>query len=110
MIRALISGQEDPAVLANLARKRLRAKIPLLREALKGGVREHHRFMLQQLMSQVDMLEAQIAAFVSRMASMMSADEEKIERLKGIPGVDDCAARLILAEIGTDMSQFPRSD
>jgi len=110
MIRALVDGQEDPAVLADLARKRLRAKIPQLREALKGGVRGHHRFMLEQLMSQVEMLEGQIAAFESRMASMMTADEEKIERLKGIPGVDDRAARLILAEIGTDMSQFPSAD
>lgn len=110
MIRALIGGEEDPAVLADLARKRLRAKIPELREALKGGVRAHHRFMLTRLMVQVEMLEGQIAAFESRMESMMTEDEEKIERLKGIPGVDDCAARLIIAEIGTDMSRFPSAD
>ncbi len=110
MIRALINGQEDPVVLADLARKRLRAKIPELREALKGGVREHHRFMLQQLMMQVEMLEGQIASFESRMESMMGEDQEKIDRLKGIPGVDDCSARLILAEIGTDMSHFPTAD
>lgn len=110
MIRALISGQEDPVVLADLARQRLRAKIPELREALKGGMREHHRFMLKQLMMQVEMLEGQIASFESRMESMMTENQEKIDRLKGIPGVDDCAARLIIAEIGTDMSRFPTAN
>lgn len=110
MIQAMIAGQEDPAILADLARKRLREKIPELREALKGGVREHHRFMLKQLMAQVEMLEDQIAAFEARIESLMAEDQEKIDRLRGIPGVDDRAARLIISEIGTDMSHFPSAD
>lgn len=110
MIQAMIAGQDDPAVLADLARNRLRQKLPELREALKGGVREHHRFMLKQLMAQVEMLEGQIAAFEARIEALMAEDQEKIDRLKGIPGVDDRAARLIIAEIGTDMSRFPSAD
>jgi len=110
MIQAMIAGEDDPAVLADLALNRLRQKLPELREALKGGVREHHRFMLKQLMAQVEMLEGQIAAFEARIESLMTEDQEKIDRLKGIPGVDDRAARLIIAEIGTDMSRFPSAD
>jgi transposase len=110
MIRAMIEGQEDPALLADLARRRMRAKIPQLCEALRGGVREHHRFMLKQLMDQVEMLEKQIAAFELRIQSLMSEDQAKIDRLTGIPGVEDRAARLILSEIGTDMSRFPSAD
>ena len=110
MIRAMIAGQEDPEALADLARKRMRAKIPLLREALRGGVREHHRFMLRQLMDQAEMLEGQIAAFESRIQSLMAEDQEKIDRLTGIPGIEDRAARLIISEIGTDMSRFPSAD
>jgi transposase len=110
MIHAIIAGQEDPAALADLARKALRAKIPQLREALRGGVREHHRFMLGQLMDQIDMLESQIGAFEARIESLLADDEEKIDRLDGIPGLDKSAARQIIAEIGTDMGRFPSAD
>jgi transposase len=110
MIHAIIAGQEDPAALADLARKRLRAKIPELREALRGGVREHHRFMLGQLMDQIGMLESQIAAFEARIESLLADDEEKIDRLDRIPGLDKSAARQIIAEIGTDMGRFPSAD
>ncbi len=110
MIRALIKGEEDPVALADLARARLREKIPQLREALRGGTREHHRFMLTQLMAQVDMLEAQIAAFEARIESLTTKDNDHFERLREIPGVQDRSARLIISEIGTDMSRFPSAD
>lgn len=110
MIHAMIAGERDPAKLADLARRGMRSKIPQLREALRGGVREHHRFMLKQLMNQVEMLEGQIAAFESRIQSLMAQDQEKIDRLTGIPGIEDRAARLIISEIGTDMSRFPSAD
>jgi len=73
MLRAIIGGQEDSMALAELARQRMRAKIPELREALRGGVRDHHRFMLQQLMAQVEMLESQIALFESRTPDLPDA-------------------------------------
>ncbi|TWT41714.1 Transposase IS116/IS110/IS902 family protein [Phycisphaerae bacterium RAS1] len=107
MIRAMIAGQQDPAALADLARQRLRTKIPELREALRGGVRAHHRFMLKQLMDQLQMLEGQIEAFEARLDELLSNNREPIERLREIPGIDTTAARLILSEIGTDMSRFP---
>jgi transposase len=110
MIDAMIAGQEDPVALADLARKSLRAKIPQLREALRGSVREHHRFMLKQLMDQIGMLESQIGAFEARIESLLAEDEEKIDRLDGIPGLDRSAARQIIAEIGTDMERFPSAE
>jgi len=110
MLRAIIAGQEDSTALADLARKRLRAKIPELREALRGGVRDHHRFMLKQLMAQVEMLERQIADFECRIGQLMDKDQETLDRLTGIPGVDQRVARIVVAEIGTDMTRFPTAD
>lgn len=110
MLRAIIAGQDDSTMLADLARKSMRAKIPELREALRGGVRDHHRFMLKQLMAQVEMLEGQIALFESRIAQLMDEDQETVDRLTGIPGVDQRVARIVVAEIGTDMTRFPTAD
>jgi len=63
MLKALAEGKMDAAAMAELARFRMRVKIPELREALAGQVTEHHRFMLRQLLSQVEGLDAQVAAF-----------------------------------------------
>ena len=107
MLDALIAGQSDPAVLADLARLRLRAKIPQLRAALNGKIGDHHRFMLKQLLRQVDDLEKQMRAYDRQIAKVMSPLEKKaIERLDEVPGIDVHAAQVILAEIGTDMSRF----
>jgi transposase len=108
MIRALIEGQTDPAALADKARAQLRKKIPQLREALHGRVTEHHRFLLESLMDQVDYLEGQIARFDGRIAVEMEPLAEAAERLQTIPGVSARAAEVIVAEIGTDMGRFPR--
>jgi transposase len=107
MIRALIAGLEDPADLAELARKRLRRKLPALQAALRGQVTEHHRFLLRLLMSHLDSLEGLIAALGARIETVMPPLAEAVERLKTIPGVDQRTAEGLVAEIGTDMGRFP---
>jgi transposase len=107
MIRALIAGQEDPGDLADLARQRLRRKLPELRAALHGQVTEHHRFLLRLLMSHLDSLEGLIATLGARIAAVMPPFAAVVERLQTIPGVDQRVAESLIAEIGTDMEQFP---
>ncbi|MBU0638907.1 MAG: IS110 family transposase [Planctomycetes bacterium] len=108
MLRDLIDGQVDPAVLADHAQRRLRAKIPQLTKALQGHVRDHHRFLLRQLLDQAEYLEGQVRAFEQRIAEVLSPFEsEAIARLDEIPGIDVRSAQNIVAEIGTDMSRFP---
>jgi transposase len=108
MIQGLIAGCSDTSVLAEMARRRLRGKIPQLREALAGKVQEHHRFMLKMLMEQVQYLEGQVQQFDQRIEQVMRPFErEAVGRLDTIPGLDKRAAQCVVAEIGTDMSRFP---
>jgi transposase len=107
MIRALIAGQEDPDALAELARQRLRQKLPALRTALRGRVTEHHRFLLRLLMSHLDSLEGLIDQLSARIEGAMAPFAAEAERLTTIPGVDRRTAEVIVAEIGTDMERFP---
>jgi transposase len=108
MIRAIVSGEGDPVVLADLARQRLRAKIPQLQEALLGEVTAHHRFLLGMLMDQVEFLEGQIARLGARITEVLPAPfEEAIQRLVTIPGIEQRAAENIVAELGADMTPFP---
>src|SRR5262249_2802961 len=73
MLKAMIAGEDDPVKLADLARQRLREKIPQLREALCGQVEGHHRFFLGMLMEQVEFLEAQIGKLSRRIEEVMPA-------------------------------------
>ncbi|MBV8078476.1 MAG: IS110 family transposase [Planctomycetaceae bacterium] len=107
MIRALIAGQEDPAELAELARQRLRRKLPALRTALQGTRTEHHRFLLQVLMSHLEALEGLIGRLNTRIEATMAPFAAEVERLVTIPGVDQRTAEVLVAEIGTDMERFP---
>jgi len=108
MIRSLIEGQKDAGAMANLARRRMRKKLPELREALTGKVTDHHRFMLRQLMDHVEYLERQIARYDERVEKVLRPFERAaVERLDTMPGVDRRAAQCIVAEIGTDMGRFP---
>jgi transposase len=108
MIRALIEGKLSAAQMAELARYRLRSKIPQLREALTGRVSEHHRFMLKLLLEQVEHLEQQIKGLDERIEAVMSPLEKSaMATLDEIPGLDRRAAQNVLAEIGTDMKRFP---
>ena len=107
MIAALIGGESDPEPLAELARRRLRGKIPQLQRALRGRVSDHHRFLLRMLMDDVRHLDQQIEQFNDRMDAVMTPFSQAVDRLMTIPGVNRRAAEVILAEIGTDMSRFP---
>lgn len=109
MIRALIEGRDDPGELAALARGRLRAKLPELEQALEGRVTGHHRFLLRELMRQLDFLEQQVARFEEQIAGGMPPFEWAAELLTTMPGVDRTAACALLAEIGADMSRFASS-
>jgi len=108
MLQAIIAGQENPKVLAELARRKLRAKIPELRSALQGRVTEHHRFMLKLLLDQVTQLEELIERLNQRIAATMPASmQAALPRLVEVPGIAERATENILAEIGTNMEQFP---
>ena len=107
MIRALVAGQEDPNQLAELARGRLRAKVPDLREALRGHLTPHHRFMLSHLLDHLDYLDSQIAQFDQRIEDLMAPFQQALQRVMTIPGVGPRTAQNVLAEIGTDMTRFP---
>ena len=109
MLHALVEGQADPEVLAELARGKLRAKIPELKRALLGHVTPHHQFLLEQLLSHVAHLEEQLAVFSARIEEALRpfVDEPAFERLDEVPGVNRETIENIVAEIGADMSQFP---
>jgi transposase len=107
MMRALISGSADPEALADLARGKLRAKLPALRKALTGRFREHHAFLLERMLSHVDDLEADIAALTERIEAATAPFAGQCLLLQSIPGIGRHSAEVILAEIGPDMSVFP---
>jgi transposase len=107
MIRALIDGQDDPDRLAELAKRRLRGKIPELKLALYGRVTDHHRFLLRALLDQIESLEGLIARYDAQIEQAMAPFAGAAERLRGIPGVGELAAEVIVAELGPDMTPFP---
>ena len=107
MLDALISGSTDPEVLANLARGKLRKKLPLLQQALEGRFRPHHRFLLGQILSHLDYLDEAIEAISKEVENHITPFSDQIQLLDTIPGVDQKVAQAIVAEIGVDMNQFP---
>ena len=110
MLEAIIAGQDDPEELADLALRRLRAKIPEWKLALHGRVSEHHRFLLRLLLDDLSQREALIGRLTQRIEAVLPAPfAEAVERLSTIPGIDERAAENLLAEIGVDMGQFPRA-
>jgi transposase len=107
MLSALVAGETDPEALADLAQGKLRDKIPALREALRGLVQHHQRFMLQSQLRHLDFLEEEIARLDEEVEARMRPFEETVERLDQIPGIGQRTAQDVLAEIGTDMTPFP---
>jgi transposase len=107
MLEALIAGVSDPEQLADLARKRLRQKIPALRLALQGRVTEHHRFLLRMHRDHVNHLEELIGRLGVRIEEALAPFAQAQERLMTIPGVSQRVAETVLAEIGPNMEQFP---
>jgi transposase len=108
ILDALVEGKLTPEQMAELVHKRMEAKKPALREALAGRVTAHHRFMLKQLLSQIDDLDRMVQAFDARIDEVMSPlEHESVRRLDEVPGFDKRTGQNVLAEIGTDMSRFP---
>lgn len=107
MMEALISGNTDPQVLADLAQGKLRKKLSLVQQALEGRFRSHHRFMLGQVLSHIDYLDEAIETVSKEVENHIAPFSEQVQLLDTIPGVDQKVAQAIVAEIGVDMSQFP---
>lgn len=135
MLSALVAGQTDAAVMADLAKGRMRNKLEALEKALTGVVRPHHRFMLAQHLSHIDFLDeqiervsSQIGQHIERMSQPQEPDDtspsgneasasnesltwaQSVELLDSAPGVDKRAAEIVLAEMGIDMTQFATPD
>ena len=104
---ALVDGQTDAADLAQLARGRLREKLPELERALVGRVEAHQRFMLAEQLAHIDFLDASIDRVSAEVAERVRPDADAIERLDAIPGIGRHVAEALVAEIGTDMERFP---
>jgi transposase len=107
MMHALIAGVADPDTLADLAKARLRSKLPRLRKALTARFREHYAFLLARMLAHVEALEADIEVLSQRIAELCEPWAGHLAILDSITGVGPRAAEVILAEIGPDMSRFP---
>jgi transposase len=109
MIEALIAGETDPAKLARLADRRVKASQQSLREALRGRATNSHRFLLRLHLGHIDVLDAAIAELDREVGAAIAPFRTAVEQVTTTPGVKALAARTILSEIGTDMSRFPTS-
>jgi transposase len=107
MLAAILAGQRDVEVLADLARGRLRAKREQLKAALEGRVTAHHSFLLTEHLSMLEYLDETIKRLSEEIDHRLTAEQEAITLLDTIPGVGQRAAEILIAEIGTDMSRFP---
>ena len=107
MMAQLIAGQRDPKALAELARARMRVKIPQLEEAFHGYFTDHHAFLLTGMLTRIDQISAHIAALDTKIEAEIAPFAEAVQRLDQIPGVGLIAARVIIAEVGLDMTRFP---
>jgi transposase len=107
MLEALIAGERDPEVLAEMALTRMRPKVGLLREALVGRFNDHHALLLRMHLDHVDELTAIEARLDGAVDKLMGPFGEAATRLLTIPGVGKRVAEVIVAEIGVDMSRFP---
>jgi transposase len=107
MMAALVAGQRDPVVLAQLARTSMRRKIGRLEEALTGHFTDHHAFLLATMLARVDAITADIARVEARIEEVVAPFAAAVDRLDEITGVGRAAAHVIVAEIGIDMARFP---
>lgn len=107
MLKAIVAGEADPQQLAELAKRRLRGKIPLLQRALEGRITPHHRFLLATLLDHLDFLEGQIAILDTRISEAVRPFQRQIDNLTTSPGVQRRTAETVIAEMGPDMTVFP---
>src|SRR5829696_8023489 len=107
MLAALIAGERDPKALAQLARRRLRAKRTQLEEAFTGHFSDHHAFLLQTMLGRIDQASDDIAELDRKIDEAIAPFAPAVDRLDEITGVGRTAAQVIIAEIGVDMRRFP---
>src|SRR5215475_11268970 len=107
MLEALIAGQRDPWVLADLARGSMRGKKSVLQEALTGQFRDHHGWLLRMMLDRVDALTAQTEALTSRIDEVIAPFAHQVAQLDEITGIGKTGAQELIAEIGVDMTRFP---
>ena len=110
MLRALVAGTTDPGVLADLARGKLRQKLPALQRALQGRFRAHHAFLLQQILTKIDFLDETVERVTAEIDRRLAPFEATLAALDTIPGIDRVGAISIVAETGGDMSRFPSAE
>lgn len=107
MLEAIVQGETDPAVLAEMAKGTLRNKIPQLKRALEGNISEHHRFMLRQWLDMLDFLDRKIALLEKQIVDQSRPFEATVVAWMQVPGLRRINAYSLLAEIGPDLKQFP---
>jgi transposase len=107
IIEAMIAGESDPKVLAQMAKSRMRAKIPQLEEALSGKFGSHHAAVCRQVIDHIDFLDSSIAALTTEVAARLVPFEAAITIISSITGVSTTTAEVIVPEMGTDMTRFP---
>lgn len=109
MLEQIIAGQDDPTRLAQLARGVLRKKIAELERALTGRIRDSHRLLLKLHLEHIDDLNNKISQLSGEIDRLLLPFDptQAIERLDGIPGVNQTIAQVMVAELGLDMSRFP---
>jgi transposase len=106
MLEALVEGKASPQQMAELAKGKLRKKIPELEPALEGKVEEHHRFLLRLQLDRLQAVEKDLALLEQRIQEKLRPYEAQVTLLDEIPGVDKTLAAVIIAEMGVDMSVF----
>lgn len=107
MLEALIAGNHDPVVLADLAKRRLRSKIPELTEALTGRFNEHHAFLARVHLDLIDRHTTAIEALTDRIEVMIEPFQGFRQLICTIPGISTLTADVVIAETGADMTRFP---
>jgi len=106
MLDALIAGQRDPHVLAQMARGAMRKKISVLQEALTGHFRDHHGYLLRMMLDRVDALTTQVQALTGRIEEVIAPFAHQAAQLDEVPGIGIIGAQEMIAEIGVDMTRF----
>ncbi len=107
MVEALIAGERDPGRLAGLAKGKLRAKLPQLAEAMAGRFGPHHAVVARAILDHIDFLDTTIDTLTAQVVARTRVFAEQVELLAEVPGLDQTAIQVILAETGGDMARFP---
>jgi transposase len=106
IVEALIAGERDPKVLAEMAKGRLRPKIPKLEEALSGHFGAHHAVVCRQVIDHIDFLDGSIAKLTDEVTARLVPFEAAVSVICSVPGISKTTAEVIVAETGADMSRF----